>query len=153
MPGTRPGKGQLEANSRRQLPNKRLFEFPRTALRFRGNDGFEREAARFLGFSHTSRPRTTNAIPPIRCVHALARRRGPRSHASVSAALDARLRGHDEEWRGIKRKKLVARRSVLGRINSLVFEIVSLIDRFISLFGPVGNFHSAVSEYQRLAGI
>jgi len=42
---------------------------------------------------------------------------------------------------------------VVGRFNSLIVEIVSLLDRFISLFGHLGNFHSGVSGYQWLAGI
>jgi hypothetical protein len=43
--------------------------------------------------------------------------------------------------------------SLVGRFKSLIVEIASLIDRFISLFAPVGNFHSAISEYQWLTGI
>jgi len=42
----------------------------------------------------------------------------------------------------------VARFSVLGRFNSLIFDFVSLFVGFISLFDRVGNFHSGTSQYQ-----
>jgi hypothetical protein len=38
MPGTRPGKGCFGAKSGGKPRQKSAFEFPRTALRFRGND-------------------------------------------------------------------------------------------------------------------
>jgi hypothetical protein len=37
--------------------------------------------------------------------------------------------------------------SLVGRINSLIDESAFLLDRIISLFAPVGNFHSSISEY------
>jgi len=43
--------------------------------------------------------------------------------------------------------------SLVGRFKSLIVEIASVIDRFISLFGHLGNFHSGVLEYQWLAAI
>ncbi len=41
MPGTRPGKGLLEPKFGAKLSKELPFDFPRTALRFCGNDGFE----------------------------------------------------------------------------------------------------------------
>jgi len=49
---------------------------------FRGNDGYEHEAARFFDSVTSSRPRTTNAIPQIRCVHTLAHSREGKVGAS-----------------------------------------------------------------------
>src|SRR5215472_9549403 len=71
-----PGEGgQINHTSKTSSPHTRGPRGERLkslGSRFRGNDGYEHEAARFRATVPLSPLRTTNAITPIRCVHALA---------------------------------------------------------------------------------
>jgi len=60
-----------------------------------------------------------------KCVHTLARKRGPEPHARLSAALDARFCGHDEEERQPVQIFRLTLRRALGVLAAMTFLLVA----------------------------